>query len=123
MSHPTERAAPFTNLTQHRSDADAWKARGLWSRIADDRIAVPLASIMGLALGMYATRRRLDPGMWWIIGGTVAGCVATTLATRLRSEPPRTDLVTQESVDSFPASDAPSSNATTATVAVSSREL
>jgi hypothetical protein len=116
-------SAPFTNLTQHRSDADAWKARGYWSRLSADRIAVSLASIAGLVLGVYgATRRRADPGVWWLISGTVVGCAAASLATRLKSEPPRADLVTQESVDSFPASDAPSSNATTATVAISSRE-
>jgi hypothetical protein len=35
----------FTNLRQHRSDVDAWKTRGWWSRIADDQTALLLTSI------------------------------------------------------------------------------
>jgi hypothetical protein len=115
-------SVPYTNLTQQRSDADAWAPRGFWSRLGGDRMALSLASIAGLAVGLYgATRRRGDPGMWWLIG-TAIGCAAVALATRSRSERPLADLVTQESVDSFPASDAPSSNATTATVGISSRD-
>jgi len=112
----------FTNLRQHRSEADAWTPRGYWSRLADDRMAVSLASIAGAALAFYGvTRRRSDRGIWWLVSGAVIGGVAASLGNghwlrgaRWRSTSPPEDGVTQESVDSFPASDAPSSNATTA---------
>ena len=112
----------FTNLRQHRSDVDAWKPRGWWQRVAEDRTALSLTSIAGIALALYGvTRRRSDPGMWWLVSGAVVGCAAASLGTglwprdtRFGSEPSPADVVTQESVDSFPASDAPSSNATTA---------
>jgi len=113
----------FTNLRQHRSDVDAWQPRGRWQRVADDRKALSLTSIAAVALVLYgATRRRTDAGMWWLVSGAVVGCAAASFGTglwprdtRFGSEPSPSDVVTQESVDSFPASDAPSSNATTAT--------
>ena len=112
----------FTNLRQHRSDVDAWEPRGWWQRVADDQKALSLTSIAAVALVLYgATRRRSDAGMWWLVSGAVVGCAAASLGaglwprdTRFGSEPSPADVVTQESVDSFPASDAPSSNATTA---------
>ena len=112
----------FTNLRQHRSDVDAWEPRGWWHRVADDRKALSLTSIASVALVLYgATRRRSDASMWWLVSGAVVGCAAASLGTglwsrdtRFGSEPSPTDVVTQESLDSFPASDAPSSNATTA---------
>ena len=121
----------FTNLTQHRSDVDAWASRGRWYRVADDQIVLSLASIAGVALLLYgATRRRSNPGVWWLVGGAVVGCAAVSLRsgqwlqstrgwlqnTRFGSRAALADVVTEESVDSFPASDAPSSNATTASV-------
>ena len=112
----------FTNLKQHRSDVDAWEPRAWWHRFADGQ-AVSLTSIAAVAVVLYGvTRRRSAPGMWWLVSGAVVGCAAASLGagswlrdTRFGSgsEPPA-DAVTQESVDSFPASDAPSSNATTA---------
>ena len=116
-------AEHFTNLEQHRSDVDAWKPRGWWSRFADDRTALSLTATAGVALMLYGvTRRRSDPGMWLLVSGAMLGCAAASLGTgqwlrdiRFGSDPSPADVVTQESVDSFPASDAPSSNATTAT--------
>jgi len=113
----------FTNLRQHRSDVDAWEPRGWWQRVADDQKALSLTSIAAVALVLYgATRRRTDAGMWCLVSGAVVGCAAASFGTglwprdtRFGSEPSPSDVVTQESVDSFPASDAPSSNATTAT--------
>jgi hypothetical protein len=113
----------FTNLRQHRSDVDAWEPRGWWHRVADDRTAQSLTSIAAGALVLYGvTRRRSDPRMWWLVSGAVVGCVAASLGgtrlwprdTRFGSKSSPADLVTQESLDSFPASDAPSSNVTTA---------
>ena len=112
----------FTNLRQHRSDVDAWEPRGWWQRVADDQTALSLTSIAAVALVLYGvTRRRSDSGMWWLVSGAVVGCAAASFGTglwprdtRFGSEPSSEDVVTQESVDSFPASDAPSSNATIA---------
>jgi hypothetical protein len=119
----------LTNLKQHRSDADAWKRRG-WHRVIDGRTALSLASIAGAALVLIgATQRRSDRRLgrrsghstWWLVSGVAVGCAAAGLGTRqwLRhrsgSELSSADVVTQQSVDSFPASDPPSSNATTAT--------
>jgi hypothetical protein len=112
----------FTNLRQHRSDADAWRPRGRRYRRSDVRTAMSLGSIAGAALVLYGARRRSGSGMWWLLSGVVVGCAAASLGasqwlreTRFGSDPSSADRVTQESVDSFPASDAPSSNATTAT--------
>ena len=112
----------FTNLRLERSEVDAWKPRARWDRLADDRVALSLASIASVALMLYgAARRRSDRGTWWFVGGAVLGCAAASLGanqwlrdTRFRSEALPGDIVTRESMDSFPASDAPSSNATTA---------
>ena len=111
----------FTNLRVYRSEVDTWKPRPWWYRVTDEGMALPLASIAGVALGLYgATRRR--PGMWWLVSGAFVGCAAASLGigqwrrdAGAGSEPVPADVVTQESEDSFPASDAPSSNATTAT--------
>jgi hypothetical protein len=115
----------FTNLQQHRSDVDAWEPRAWWQRVTDDHTALSLTVIAAAAVVLYGvTRRRSDSSMWGIglVSGAVVGCAAASLGagswlrdTRFGfgSEPPA-DAVTQESVDSFPASDAPSSNATTA---------
>jgi len=108
----------FTNLRQHRSDVDAWEPRGWWHKVADDRPALSLTSIAAVALVLYgATRRRSDASMWWLVSGAVVGCASLGAGlwprhTRFASEPSPADVVTQESLDSFPASDAPSSNAT-----------
>jgi hypothetical protein len=107
----------FTNLRQHRSDTDAWKPRE-WYRAIDERTA--LAAIAGLALVLHGiNRHRSNSRMWSLISGAVVGCVAARIGnehrrrnTRVGSE--SADIVTRESEDSFPASDAPSSNATTA---------
>lgn len=106
----------FTNLRQHRSEVDAWTPRESYPSVGA-RTAV--ATIVGAALVIYgATRGRSNPGIWWLISGAVVGCAAARFGERqwrqnshFGSEP--ADLVTQESLDSFPASDAPSSNATT----------
>jgi hypothetical protein len=111
----------FTNLRQHRSEVDAWKPRAWWYRLADDRAALSLTSVAALML-YGLTRRRSDPSMWWLVSGAIVGCAAASFGTgqwlretRFGSRRSAADVVTQESVDSFPASDAPSSNATTAT--------
>jgi hypothetical protein len=114
----------FTNLKVHRSDANAWDRRG-WRNPLDDTAGPWLVSIAGVSLLLYAAfsaRRRAASSLWW--GATGAGLLSCA-ATRFRSghwptigrpdpDPLGADVVQVESVDSFPASDAPSSNATTA---------
>jgi|SoiMethySBSTD1v2_1073268.scaffolds.fasta_scaffold00092_17 hypothetical protein len=113
----------FTNLRQHRSEVDAWTRRWSGYRAADERIVLSAATVASIALVLYgARRRRSDSGMWWLVSGAAVGCAAVSLGigqwlrnSRFGTESSSADVVTQESVDSFPASDAPSSNATTAT--------
>jgi hypothetical protein len=104
----------FTNLKVQRSDVDVWQSRRpSW----DHRIGLSLATIAGAALAFYGIRRRRSaPKMRWLVGGAVLGCAAASLRTaQWRGAEPSADETMQESVDSFPASDAPSSTATTAT--------
>ena len=112
----------FTNLTLHRSDVDAWQPKDWWSGVIEDRVALSLVSMVGASLVLHgATRRRTNSSPWWIASGaSLLGYAAVGLgawqwlrSVRPSAESPA-DLVTRESVDSFPASDAPSSNATTA---------
>ena len=115
----------FTNLKVHRSDANAWDRAGSRNGLLDDKAGPWLVSIAGASLLLYAAysaRRRAASGLWW--GATGAGLLSCA-AARLRRghwptigrphpDPFGADVVQVESVDSFPASDAPSSNATTA---------
>jgi hypothetical protein len=115
----------FTNLKVQRSDANAWDRRGWRNRRLDDAAGPWLVSIAGVSLllfAAYSARRRAVSSLWW--GATGVGLLSCG-AARFRSgrwptlgrqdpDPFRADVVTVESVDSFPASDAPSSNATTA---------
>ena len=112
----------FSNLTQHRSEVDGWQPKGWWDSHADEEMTLSLASMVGASLLLYGvTRRRSDSSLLWILGGaSLLGFAATGLGAwpwlrgRSGAEHSPADVVTQESLDSFPASDAPSSNATTA---------
>ena len=114
----------FTNLKVQRSDANAWDRRGWRNRNLDDT-GPWLVSIAGAGLllfAAYSARRRAASGVWWgATGASLLSCAAARFRTghwpkigRRDSDPFGADVVTVESVDSFPASDAPSSNATTA---------
>jgi hypothetical protein len=113
----------YTNLRQHRSEVDAWRPRGWWDRVADDPVAMSLIPAATLTLLLYGTTRRwANPSAWLLVSGAIFGCAVASVSTlrwrraaRTGAHESPTDVVTQESVDSFPASDAPSSNATTAT--------
>jgi hypothetical protein len=113
------------NLTAHRAAASVWERRGWQGRTIEERVGPWLVSLAGaglLAYGAGATRRSWR-GVWWMVSGAgLIGCAAAGLANprevkarwdRSVRQPPA-DPVTRESMDSFPASDAPSSNATTA---------
>jgi hypothetical protein len=113
----------FLNLSVRRSEAHVWKPRGWRQRYLDDGTVLRLVSIAGAGLllyGAYAARRQTTSSLWWVVcGASLLGCAAAGRHSlgRLRSDQGLADpdVVTQESLDSFPASDAPSSNATTAT--------
>ena len=125
----------FTNLTIHRSEVDAWKrgrrrghsANGrmaLWLHSASGPMALWLTSMAGVSLLAYGTRvaaRQSRSSRWSIASGaTLLGYAVASLSkgswrrrTHSGGEASTADVVGLESMDSFPASDAPSSNATT----------
>src|SRR5262245_62677560 len=109
------------NLITYRSEVDAWTRR---SRVMEERVGQWLVSMAGSALlahGAYMATRRSWRGAWWIAGGVgligyaAAGFMKANNSRGWRGDSQHTpeDVVTLESLDSFPASDAPSSNATT----------
>jgi hypothetical protein len=111
------------NLMTHRSDVSVWE-RPTRQRWIEDRFGPWLAPIAGaglVAYGTYCATRHSRRGLWWMASGAsllawAAAGPATLQALRARwtrSIDQALDVVTQESLDSFPASDAPSSNATT----------
>ena len=113
----------FMNLKVHRSDADGWQRGSWWDHSLDDRLGVSLA-FAGASLlffGAFSATHRPRSSRWLrVTGASLLSCAATRLASRQwprtvrsRHDSAATDVVTLESVDSFPASDAPSSNATT----------
>jgi hypothetical protein len=112
------------NLIAHRSDVDVWSRR---SRATDEGVGQWLVSMAGatlVAYGTYCAISRSWRGLWWIASGvSLLGCAAAGFGQanggKARwsqdSDDAPADVVTRESLDSFPASDAPSSNATTTT--------
>jgi hypothetical protein len=106
------------NLVTYRSDVDAWTRR---SRMREERVGQWLVSMAGsalLAYGTYRAARRSWHGAWWIASGAaLIGYAAAEFMKAngrgWRRDSEHADVVTLESLDSFPASDAPSSNATT----------
>ena len=126
----------FNNLKSHRSEVDAFKrgrqlghsANGrmaLWLHSANGRMALWLTSMAGVSLLAYGTRvaaRQSRSSRWSIASGaTLLGYAVASLSKRAWRRPAHSggeastaDVVGLESMDSFPASDAPSSNASTA---------
>jgi hypothetical protein len=113
------------NLIIHRSDVDVWQRRARRSSTIEEWLGPWVVRIAGaslLAYGTYRATRRSRRGGWWMVSGVsllVCGAAGLVNPHRLRARWTRSfeqapvDLVMQESLDSFPASDAPSSNATT----------
>ena len=110
------------NLATHRAAASVWERRGWQGRTIEEQVGPWLVSLAGAGLLAYGATRRSWRGVWWMVSGVgLIGCAAAGLANpheakarweRSVRQPPA-DPVTLESMDSFPASDAPSSNATT----------
>jgi hypothetical protein len=109
------------NLVSHRAPTSVWDKRGWRGPTIEERAGPWLISLAGAALITYGARRRSWRGAWWIASGIglIAGAVAglsnphhARIALRQWLHRDASDTVTTESMDSFPASDAPSSNMT-----------
>ncbi len=114
----TERA----NLLSHRTSQSVWDKRGWSGPTIEERLMPWALSVGGAALVVAGASRRSWYGAPFVVTGAVLiGCVAAglcnprELGVRLRHairEAHDADQITIEAMDSFPASDAPSSNAT-----------
>lgn len=107
------------NLACHRSARSVWEKRG-WSGVAiEERVGPWFISLAGAGLLIAGARERSWRGVRWMVAGaTMIGCAAAGLCNPRHASvrwrqiaEPLADRVTTELMDSFPASDAPSSNA------------
>jgi hypothetical protein len=110
----------ISNLSSHRGPQSVWDRRGWQGVTTEERVAPWLVALVGAAIFGYGARRRSWRRLAFMAGGAgLIGCAAAGLcnprdaSVRWRRFAPKTavDRVTRESMDSFPASDAPSSNA------------
>ena len=108
------------NLACHRSARSVWDKRG-WSGVAiEERVSPWFISLAGAGLLIAGAQKRSWRGARWMIAGaTMLGCAAAGLCNPRHATvrwrhltQPGADRVTAELMDSFPASDAPSSSAT-----------
>ena len=113
------------NLMCHRSAGSVWDKRG-WSGVAiEERLGPWFISLAGASLLIAGARQRSWRGARWMLGGaTLLSCAAAGLCNPRHATVrwrhltrSSTDRITTESMDSFPASDAPSSNAMVISVA------
>jgi len=110
-----------SNLVPHRAPESVWNKRGWQGPTIEERLGPWLISLGGAGLFTFGASRRSRRGMAFMAAGlslvafVAAGmCSPARIAARWRQMADRrdeADLVTTESMDSFPASDAPSSNA------------
>ncbi len=108
------------NMVSHRAPTSVWDKRGWRGPTIEERVGPWVVSLAGAALVVYGARRSWR-GVWWIVGGIgmIASAVAgfsnphhARMILRHRFDRHSSDVITTESMDSFPASDAPSSNMT-----------
>ena len=111
-----------TNLISHRGPRSIWDRRGWRGVTVEERLGPSLISLAGAGLLAYGATRRSWRGALYMMGGlALISCAAAGLCSP-REAPVRwrhlrgfaIDQVSVESMDSFPASDAPSSNTTAA---------
>jgi uncharacterized membrane protein len=107
-----------TNVARHRAARSVWDRRGWRGVTIEERVGPWIVSLAGASLVVAGARQRSWRGVRWMVGGaTLLSCAAAGLcnprhaAVRLRHlARPSADRVTTELMDSFPASDAPSSS-------------
>jgi len=108
------------NLACHRAAQSVWDKRG-WNGVAiEERVGPWLVSAAGAGLLIAGARRRSWSGLQLMLGGAgLIGCAAAGLCNPRHASVrwrhitrPRTDPSATELMDSFPASDAPSSTLT-----------
>ena len=108
------------NLAYHRSARSVWDRRG-WSGVTiEERMGPWLASLVGASLLIAGARRPSYWGVQVMLGGVaLLSCAAAGLCNPRHATvrwrhltQPSADHITTELMDSFPASDAPSSNTT-----------
>jgi len=113
------------NLTCRRANRSVWDKRGWRGVTIEERVSPWLVSLAGAGLLVAGARQRSWRGARWMVGGAaLVGCAAAGLCNprdaAVRWRPvalPVFDRVSNELMDSFPASDAPSSSAALGIVA------
>jgi hypothetical protein len=106
------------NLTCHRAARSVWDKRGWRGVTIEERVSPWIISLAGAGLLIGGARRRSWRGVRWMLGGaTLVGCAAAGLCNPRdasvrwrRLTRPALDRITTELMDSFPASDPPSSS-------------
>ena len=110
------------NLLSYRSSQSVWDRRGWHGATIEERLRPWVVSISGVGLVAFGASRpsRLRPFYLGAGAALLACAVAGRRIRTMHGELRRrlrlvadSDQVTIETMDSFPASDAPSSNATT----------
>src|SRR5258708_7759578 len=107
------------NLVCHRAARSVWDRRGWRGVTIEERVGPWLVSLAGTSLILYGASRRSWRGLQLMLGGAgLVTCAAAGLCNPRHASMrwrelsrPAADRITIESMDSFPASDAPSSNA------------
>jgi hypothetical protein len=105
------------NLACHRAARSVWDKRGWSGVVIEERVTPVFISVAGGWLLITGARDRSWRGVRWMIGGaTLLGCAAAGLCNPRHASVrwrhltrPRVD--SDELMDSFPASDPPSSSA------------
>jgi len=115
------------NLACHRAPRSVWDKRGWAGVTIEERVGPWFISLAGASLVIAGARKRSWRGTRWMLGGaTLLGCAAAGLCNprdasvhwRRLTQRGLDRIQDAELMDSFPASDAPSSNAMLGVVAV-----
>jgi len=110
------------NVLSHRAATSVWDKWGWRGPTVEQRLALWLVSLGGAGLFAFGASRRWRGAPYMAAGAALIGYVVGRMwhpgEVRFRlgwtSRATEPDAVTIEALDSFPASDAPSSNATIA---------
>ena len=114
--------ADASNVRSHRAPTSVWEKRGWRGPTVEEQLVPWLVSLVGAGLFAFGASRQGRGAPHMVAGAALLGCAAAWVwhprenrvrLQRSTSHPTEPDTVTIEAMDSFPASDAPSSNATT----------